>query len=100
MKKKFIHTPLEQGECSGCHKPHAAEEKPLLAQPLQPLCGECHEPDSASFNKAHISINAADINCVNCHEPHSSKDPKFFKEILHAPFAAKTCDPCHIVEKE
>jgi hypothetical protein len=38
------------------------------------------------------------MNCVICHNPHASKDAKFFRANQHAPFAARTCDACHLVD--
>ena len=49
--------------------------------------------------KGHLNISADVMNCMDCHSPHASKDPKFFKNTVHPPFAARTCDDCHIVEK-
>jgi hypothetical protein len=37
------------------------------------------------------------MNCVGCHSPHTSKDPKLFKEQVHAPFAGRSCEECHVV---
>jgi len=70
-----------------------------MNQPIQTLCGECHDSKSTTFGKAHIYIDAAVMNCRNCHDPHASKDPKFFKSVLHAPFAGRSCEDCHIVSK-
>ena len=42
-------------------------------------------------------ISAKDVQCVHCHDPHYSSDPKFFKETVHPPFAARQCDACHAV---
>jgi hypothetical protein len=39
------------------------------------------------------------MNCRNCHDPHASKDPKFFKSVVHAPFAGRSCEECHIITK-
>jgi hypothetical protein len=40
------------------------------------------------------------MSCISCHDPHSSKDPKFFKEVGHAPFTARNCDSCHAAPKK
>jgi hypothetical protein len=37
------------------------------------------------------------MNCVKCHDPHASKDPALFRSNLHAPFAARSCEECHVV---
>jgi hypothetical protein len=39
------------------------------------------------------------MDCMSCHAPHASKDPKFFNEMIHPPFAGRYCEECHIVEK-
>ncbi|MDH3568520.1 MAG: hypothetical protein OEM61_14360, partial [Desulfobacteraceae bacterium] len=99
MDEGNSHSPAER-DCQRCHLPHAASIDNLLTLPLQALCGECHEADDESFQKAHLSIAAEVMNCINCHDPHASKDPKYFKPTMHAPFAARSCDACHIVGKE
>jgi hypothetical protein len=70
-----------------------------MAQPVQSLCGQCHDVKADAFKSAHIYIDAAVMNCRSCHDPHASKDPKFFKENVHPPFAGRSCDDCHIVTK-
>jgi hypothetical protein len=39
------------------------------------------------------------MNCKSCHDPHASKDPKFFKGVVHPPFAGRSCEDCHLVTK-
>ena len=99
MTEEISHSPAERN-CQRCHQPHSGSIDKLLTMPLQTLCSECHEPDAESFKKAHISIAASAMDCMSCHDPHSSKDPKYFKPTMHAPFAARSCDECHIVGKE
>jgi predicted CXXCH cytochrome family protein len=98
MLKEKVHSPAAR-DCQRCHAPHFSRERTLLTQPVQALCGECHDGKGASFLRAHIGIEAAAMDCRSCHDPHASKDPKFFKEKLHAPFAGRTCEECHLVEK-
>jgi predicted CXXCH cytochrome family protein len=71
----------------------------MINQPLHDLCAQCHEPDAESFQTLHLGIAAADMDCIKCHSPHVSMDPKFFRDVMHAPFAARSCEPCHIVEQ-
>jgi predicted CXXCH cytochrome family protein len=98
MEKEKAHQPASR-DCERCHKPHFSAEPILLNQRIQPLCGECHDYKKATFDKAHISIEASVMNCRNCHDPHVSKDPKFFKDVVHPPFAERSCEGCHIVTK-
>jgi len=86
MGKEKAHQPAAR-DCLRCHVPHVSPQAALMSQAIQPLCGECHDSKSATFGKAHISIDAAVMNCRNCHDPHASKNPKFFKNVIHPPFA-------------
>jgi hypothetical protein len=79
--------------------PHMSAQPSLLAEPIHQLCGVCHNLKDEAFNKAHINIDASVIDCRTCHDPHASKDPKFFKDNMHPPFAGRTCDDCHVVKK-
>jgi predicted CXXCH cytochrome family protein len=94
-----VHSPAQK-DCQVCHKPHFAPERALLDQPVQSLCSQCHNYEAASFGKAHLGISASAMDCVSCHNPHTSKDPKFFKENIHPPFAGRSCDDCHLVQKQ
>lgn len=71
MKKKSIHTPLANGECTGCHSPHAADHGRLLSADPQQICFSCHEGlVPANAKSAHPQV--AKGECVTCHDPHSS----------------------------
>jgi predicted CXXCH cytochrome family protein len=95
QEKEKSHRPAQR-DCGKCHGPHASSNRFLLDQPLQALCGECHDLKGAPFTKAHLGISPTAMSCTSCHDPHTSKDPKFFKENVHPPFAARSCDECHI----
>ena len=71
MSKKFIHTPLAEGDCSGCHNPHASNHGMLLEADANRICLTCHEdlvPENA--RSAHEIV--AQGECVTCHDPHAS----------------------------
>jgi predicted CXXCH cytochrome family protein len=97
--KIYVHALSDLEKCQTCHKPHFSAELALIVQPIQPLCGGCHDYQEPSFGKAHINIDAKLMDCNTCHDPHTSKDPMFFKEEVHEPFKTRTCKDCHIVEK-
>jgi predicted CXXCH cytochrome family protein len=103
LKKKMdderVHSPAAR-DCLRCHKPHFSSEESIMTLPLEKLCGDCHDAEKDSFKKSHLGIAAAVMDCNNCHNPHASKDAKFFKQKLHAPFASRSCEPCHVVEKQ
>jgi predicted CXXCH cytochrome family protein len=96
--KIYVHAPTDIKHCNICHKPHYAAEPDLIAKPIQPLCGGCHDYQKASFNKAHINVDAQKMDCRKCHDSHTSTDPKFFKTVVHKPFRDRTCKDCHIIE--
>jgi predicted CXXCH cytochrome family protein len=95
LEKEKPHSPATRG-CERCHVPHFSKQESLLAQAIQPTCLECHSPTRGNFGKAHLNIDANVMDCKSCHDPHASKDPKFFKADVHAPFAARSCEECHI----
>jgi len=92
------HPPVD--DCLTCHAPHHSAQPKLATQPLGELCGNCHDAKEKGFQKAHLAIEPAAIDCMSCHDPHASKDPKFFKAKVHAPFAARECEACHVTEKK
>jgi len=57
---------------------------------------ECHSPTRGNFGKAHLNIDANVMDCKSCHDRMRRKTQKFFKANVHAPFAARSCEECHI----
>jgi len=96
--KIYVHSPSDIKNCYICHRPHIASQPALLPKPIQPLCGECHDYEKATFVSAHIKIDAGLMDCRNCHDAHTSASPKFFKANVHRPFADGNCKDCHIIE--
>ena len=115
MNKRFVHTPLKKGDCTGCHNPHASNHGKLLSRDAKEVCGSCHEKmmkqDAVSTHKP-----AADKACTTCHDAHASDNPanlqKPVKELCggchakvvdaaegakvkHAPLKNKGCTACH-----
>jgi predicted CXXCH cytochrome family protein len=97
IKTENAHSPAS-GDCTTCHEPHFAAETRLLNARQQDLCAGCHDVAEAAFSRAHLGIDPGVMNCVKCHDPHASKDPKLFKPVAHAPFAARSCEECHVVK--
>lgn len=67
-----------------------------MTKPVRTLCAECHDPGTAAFSEAHLDIDPARIRCERCHDAHASKEPGLFKSNVHAPFAMKSCQDCHL----
>jgi predicted CXXCH cytochrome family protein len=95
----YVHALPDLEKCRTCHKPHFSAELALIVAPIQPLCGKCHDYKKTSFKKTHLNISANLVDCRKCHVPHTSENPKFFKNIVHKPFADRACKDCHITEK-
>ncbi len=71
MKKPFIHTPLKNWDCTGCHNPHAASHAKLLAAEVKDLCERCHAKIIPE-KPASIHKPVAEGTCVKCHDPHAA----------------------------
>jgi predicted CXXCH cytochrome family protein len=99
LAKEKVHSPAS-GDCRSCHASHVSKEAYLLLRPILDTCNQCHEVSSDSFKKAHGGVRAEVMKCPSCHSPHSSKRAGFFKEYLHPPFEAGSCEDCHVTEKK
>ncbi|WP_321366753.1 cytochrome c3 family protein [uncultured Desulfuromusa sp.] len=89
MKLKYIHTPLAEGDCTGCHNPHAADHGKLLAEDTSQICFSCHtDLVPATAQSAHTAVSNGE--CVTCHDPHASNN----KMNLIKP-GSELCFSCH-----
>jgi len=89
LKKPFVHTPLKNWDCTGCHNPHASSHGKFLDAELKEMCLRCHAsilPEKAA--SAHKP--AADGDCGKCHDPHAAAS----KFNLHKGGNA-LCFECH-----
>jgi len=71
LKSAFVHTPVKNGECSGCHNPHTSAEGKLLDTVSTRICDSCHR-DMVPENAHSMHKLVAEGNCVQCHDPHAS----------------------------
>jgi predicted CXXCH cytochrome family protein len=110
-KKKNVHFPVENADCTGCHNPHASAQPKLLLQPMKELCTACHED---VLKPKHPHGPVATGACTACHDPHESDRKKLvlkdeeelctgchqdIKEVLTKsevhPAIAMGCTSCH-----
>ena len=80
MEKGSVHTPVADGECIDCHKPHSGDNPFFLkyspaiidgTQIFSPACKACHEDrDPDWFDDFHAGEVVLD--CVVCHNAHGS----------------------------
>jgi predicted CXXCH cytochrome family protein len=89
-KKKVVHPPVKDGDCTACHKPHGASGRFLLevGNDRTDLCLGCH--DGAPFKKDFMHGPAAVGACTKCHDPHEASG----KFLLNAPIR-DICLQCH-----
>ena len=70
-EKKFVHAPVEEGECTSCHDPHYSFRPKL--QKAGNVCLECHD---AFPEEGIVHRPVKDGECTSCHSPHASAAPK------------------------
>jgi predicted CXXCH cytochrome family protein len=111
--KKFIHNPVEEGECIACHNPHGSPNKFQLIMKGGDLCFNCHDEEIITGEFVHGP--AAVGGCIACHEAHTSDYEKNLKakgtalcfmchtdkaeafqtaEVIHKP-VEEECTGCH-----
>jgi DmsE family decaheme c-type cytochrome len=71
LRKRSVHTPVAEKECSGCHNPHTSRHAMLLAAESGEMCQECHDDlFPAEVRSSHeVFVNG---ECASCHDPHAS----------------------------
>ena len=112
MMQNYLHTPVADGNCTGCHDPHASDYRFSLKGTASQLCFTCHKKDSFSDKFVHGPVSAGDCNA--CHDPHASehsqqlrssseelcilchkeKDTIMASRHIHKPVSEK-CTNCH-----
>lgn len=103
-KKKFLHGPIQKGECKGCHDPHGSNHFRMMAgsypetlyapykDGLYDGCLKCHEknllrfPDTTLYTKfrngnrnlhyIHVVNSRKGRTCRVCHAAHASSGEK------------------------
>jgi predicted CXXCH cytochrome family protein len=108
--RKFLHGPVAQKDCQGCHITHGSEHFRLLEKEYPPqfyapfskdnyeLCFSCH-PDSlvlsketgelTDFRNGRLNLHYLHVNkaergrtCRSCHETHASNLPKHIRDSV------------------
>ena len=96
FERQYVHSPVEENNCIGCHNPHAAKHPFMLSEGIPDLCYSCHLDEQENFDQfpyIHTAVKQGD--CTGCHDPHSS-DSKH----LQKGEGAQLCYPCHKEEAE
>lgn len=108
--KKFLHGPVAQKDCSGCHTAHGSDHFRLLtkeypslfyapyAEENYELCFSCHSKElartektqnltefrngSANLHYLHVNKDRRGRTCRACHQTHASDLPKHIRETV------------------
>jgi predicted CXXCH cytochrome family protein len=71
IARKFVHTPVKGGECTGCHNPHTSEHGKLLAAAEGEICAVCHGDMIGEEARSTHKV-VVDGDCALCHDPHAA----------------------------
>jgi len=114
VKHKYLHGPLQIGQCTVCHMPlPGTDHKFRLGATEAKLCLTCHKSVNTTGNMLHDPV--AKGKCLGCHEPHGSeeksqirktpenlmckechnKKPVLTRKYAHKPVAEGKCLSCH-----
>ncbi len=108
--KKYLHGPVADKDCSGCHVTHGSKYFRLLAKEYPPifyapfseknyeLCFTCHSKDivwtpetenltdfrngSTNLHYLHVNKERRGRTCRACHQTHASNLPKHIRESV------------------
>jgi predicted CXXCH cytochrome family protein len=90
---KSPHSPVEEGECTGCHNVHGSAAIALLQAPPPELCNECHEDKRLNEYGERWLIEHPPVaggGCLDCHAAHGGNDqPVLMKGTI------EVCSECH-----
>ncbi|KAA0258916.1 cytochrome C [Deferribacter autotrophicus] len=113
VEGKFVHEPINTGDCTACHNPHGGNNKFFIkGKSESETCFECHENNKTVKKFLHGPVAAGE--CTSCHDPHSSnfqfqlkakkdelcfichndKKDGFHKAVVHKP-VKEGCTQCH-----
>lgn len=87
--KKYVHSPVKNGDCKSCHSPHGTDNQYLLYKPSPTLvCEQCHDFDFKEKSNIHAPIELD--GCLSCHDSHQSDHTYLLNEEKPA-----LCITCH-----
>jgi predicted CXXCH cytochrome family protein len=97
VKGNLTHSPVQAGDCSTCHSPHASDSPRLMAKPQTvEACGACH--DWATHTAHPMGDKVVDprnknlsVDCLSCHRSHGTGH----RFLLTTPASTELCVQCH-----
>jgi predicted CXXCH cytochrome family protein len=90
VKHKYLHGPLQVGQCTVCHAPLPGNQhKFKLVENEVRLCLMCHKRVDISGEMLHDPV--AQGKCLGCHDAHGSEE----KSLVCKSPTAMLCNECH-----
>lgn len=89
LQKAHVHTPVAEGDCTGCHNPHTTDHGKLLAADPSRICATCHD-DMVPEDAKSVHQVVVEGRCVDCHDPHASDN-----EANLVRSGSELCFGCH-----
>jgi len=89
--KEFLHGPVEDGFCDGCHTPHGTTNPFFLKDINAELCYRCHTTEKETFAEGTVHFPVRKGECLSCHDPHGSD----FEFHLKRGNIRELCAACH-----
>jgi len=113
LEKRFVHSPVKEGDCTGCHNPHTSDHGKMLAGSTDKICSLCHgDMISKDARSSHKIVREG--KCILCHDPHAAdnrnnlvkggnelcfscheKMASYLKDLSHPHEPLSDCLSCH-----
>jgi predicted CXXCH cytochrome family protein len=97
QKGEFTHMPVQTGNCSACHAPHASNSGRLMrVDSIVEGCGQCHDWVKHSSHPMgdkyrDMRNKNVSLNCLSCHRSHGTG----YRYMLTFPTTTDLCVQCH-----
>jgi DmsE family decaheme c-type cytochrome len=97
VKGSLTHGPIQTGECSACHSPHASDTPRLMVNSqVVETCGACH--DWLKHTSHPMGQKVVDprnknrsLDCLSCHRSHGTG----YRFLIPYPNSTDLCVQCH-----
>ena len=97
VKGALTHAPIQEGSCTACHAPHAADGPRLLKNAsIVDGCGACHDwlkHNSHPMGEKYVDMRNRNlsVNCLSCHRAHGTG----YRYMITFPASTDLCVQCH-----
>ena len=97
IKGALTHNPIQGGECSACHLPHASDSAYLMNKPsFNESCGACHDWSKHTTHPMGAKVvdsrnKNLKMDCMSCHRSHGTG----YRYLIPFPTVTDLCVQCH-----